>query len=430
MKIITCIEANIISTSPLHIGDDEGNILINNENNMAYLPATSIAGAFRSYLKSIGEKDNLLFGSHEKTQMSKIFISDAYATVKEYTRRDGLRIDGETGANIYGSKIEKLYLDEGLEFNLRFEINEDYHNDKDLKIMIYKALNGLNKSFIRFGGNKSSGLGIFEVQNVSEIEYKLSDLDDLSKYLKREEKVKVDITNKISTMDIDDEYVEFTMKGGLSTPLIIKAPKSFKRDKADDTSIKTGSEKYFIPGSSFKGIVRSRVETIANHFGSRDKALELFGQVKGNGKENVLSRIFVREAIIDNSEYLKEVEYNRIKTDKFTSGVRYGSLMQDIPVKGSTNFHIIYKKSGDEQYDNYAIGIIVLALRDLGTENISIGGNANIGRGRFKADILSIETGKEKIDIDFNNKTISNTEILIKYIKSVKGYSDEVINNG
>lgn len=424
MKTITYIEAKIISVSPLHIGDDEGNILIDNENNMAYLPATSIAGSFRSYLASIGENVNLLFGESEKSQISNIFIKDAFANIVGYDKRDGLKIDGETGSNVHGSKIERLYLSEGLEFNLNFKILLDSSNDKDLKPMIYKSLKALNKSLIRFGGHKSSGLGIFKVQSVMEWDYDLEDLDDLSKYLKGEEKEKLEIINKINEMDNQNQYVEFFMEGSLSTPLIIKAPKSFNPSKADDTSIKTSGGKYLIPGSSFKGILRSRVETIANHFGSLDKALELFGELN---KDNILSRVFVKESIIDNSEYLKEIEYNRIKTDKFTSGVKYGSLMQDIPIMGNSNFHIIYRKMGDKKIDDYAIGILSLALRDLGTENLTIGGNSSIGRGRFKADMLSIESGKEKIKIDFNDKTISNKDLLSNYIKSVKSFKNEVM---
>ena len=178
MKTIRFIEAKIVSISPLHIGDDEGNILIDNEDNMSYLPATSIAGSFRSYLNSIGENHNLLFGDSKKSEISKVFIKDAFANVVGYDKRDGLRIDGETGSNVHGSKIERLYLSEGLEFNLNFEIHIDESEDENLKLMIYKALKALDQSLIRFGGHKSSGLGVFKVKSAIEMEYNLENLDD------------------------------------------------------------------------------------------------------------------------------------------------------------------------------------------------------------------------------------------------------------
>lgn len=122
--------------------------------------------------------------------------------------------------------------------------------------------------------------------------------------------------------------------------------------------------------------------------------------------------------------------YNRIKLDKFTSGVKYGSLMEDEPVKGSTEFHILYRKTGDKAFDDFAIGIISLALRDLGTENLGLGGNANIGRGRFKGSSMTIKSGAERIHIDFENKRIDNEEVLSTYIAAVKKLSGEVMDNG
>src|SRR5690554_1231239 len=133
MKTITIIEAKIVSISPLYIGDDEGNVLIDRENNMAYLPATSIAGAFRAYLSSIGERVDLLFGEREDSQVSKIYISDCHGKVLGFERRDGVRIDGETGANKQGSKIQRLYLSEGVEFDLQFKIHMEDEGDKALK---------------------------------------------------------------------------------------------------------------------------------------------------------------------------------------------------------------------------------------------------------------------------------------------------------
>ncbi|MBC8587633.1 RAMP superfamily CRISPR-associated protein [Paratissierella segnis] len=422
--LITYIESSIISTSPLFIGDDEGNLLIDNERNMVYLPATSIAGAFRSYLQSIGEDESVLFGDSDKPQRINIYIQDSYADIKKFTRRVGLRIDYETGANVPGQKIERLYFDKGLEFKLRFKVESDNENNVEFKKMIYKGLKGLDDSIIRFGGYKSSGLGIFKVKNATEMTYNLSDLDELTSYLKEEDKEKIDIINEIDKMQNNVGYVKFRMSGNLSTPLIIKAPKSFYPSEADDSSLKNGGNEYLIPGSSFKGILRSRVETIANYFGSEDEAKMLFGGIERDGEDNVLSRIFVEESIVDNSKFLEEVRYNRIRLDKFTSGVRYGSLMQDIPVKGGTEFNIIYRKSGDKGIDNYAIGIIILALRDLGTENLSIGGSSSIGRGRFRADILEIEEGEDRIEIDFNNKITTNDSILLGYIRSVKNLSN------
>src|SRR5690554_1977304 len=158
------------------------------------------------------------------------------------------------------------------------------------------------------------------------MEYDFKDLNNLHKYLKRQEVNKKDIMAEINKDYNEIDYVEFTMEGQLTTPLLIKSPKSFDHNEADDISMKTSSGKYIIPGSSFKGVLRSRIESIANYFGILDKAQGLFGQVEREDKDHILSRVFVKEAEIDNSKYLESVEYNRIKLDKFTAGVKYGSL--------------------------------------------------------------------------------------------------------
>lgn len=205
------------------------------------------------------------------------------------------------------------------------------------------------------------------------------------------------------------------MTGSLATPLLIGAPESYDPDEPDNISISSG-KRYIIPGGSFKGILRSRVESIGNYFGTRQVASDMFGSGK-DGK--FMSRVLVEEAVVDTTTWM-ETYYNRIKIDRFTGGVRETGLMNDMPVQGPVEFKILYKTLGNKDLDSYAIGIISLALRDLGMENIPIGGGTSIGRGRYKADILEIDLGEEVIEVDFNNREISNRDKLDKYIGYVK----------
>jgi len=71
MNKIAMIHAKIRSISPLHIGDGEGEILLDNDSNTAYLPATSVAGSFRAYLRAEGEDDISLFGYQEEEKGGK-----------------------------------------------------------------------------------------------------------------------------------------------------------------------------------------------------------------------------------------------------------------------------------------------------------------------------------------------------------------------
>lgn len=430
---ISILKANIISVSPLFIGNDKQNPLMDDDGQMAFLPATSIAGAFRAYLKNIGKNYKKLFGTQEEKDsiISSVYIKDSFAEINNFDRRDGVKIDNEFGSNVDEQKIERTFLGQGLEFELTFEIHSKNEDTEELKDMLYFCLKALDEGIIRFGGNKSNGLGIFELVEAKEIDLNLlNNPDNLIKYLNNDYNNSIDVKKNIDKIILCNDFVEFNMEGKLTTPLMIKAPKTFDSKDVDDQSFKLGDE-YLIPGSSFKGVLRSRVERIGNYFDSSKLAKEMFGSInkeenksKKGDKGNILSRVFVKESVIDSTE-LKEKIYNRIKIDRFTGGVRTGALMNDKPVKGQTQFNLIYRKKGEKDFDNYAIGILTLALRDLGTENLPLGGSNNIGRGRFKADTMYVYDEGNVISIDFNKKTISNKERLNTYIRAVKAFKRE-----
>lgn len=444
------IKAGIKSLSPLFIEDGAGNFLIDEESGMAYLPATSIVGSFRAYLKSIGEDYTTLFGeqNENKSVMSSVYVSDSFSRVRATERRIGVKINAISGSNDHGAKIERFYLSPGLTFDLEFEIHsDDVKIGTEHKKMIYKCFKALNESYIRFGGNKSSGLGNFELENIKEIEFDLSKKEEWLRYLMKEYSSiynkNNEIMDRIEQIKLEESFVKFTISGRFTSPLLIKEPESFEANGEDYKSIKSG-DNYIVPGSSFKGILRSRIEKVANYFGSIDEAKEIFGTIKleekdedakskkSKDKKNMLSRVFVKESVIELAPEDNELAttYNRIKIDRFTGGVRKTALMSDTPVKGNSQFEVIYKKQNNKMKDNYAIGIIALALRDLGTENLALGGCSSIGRGRFKASTMCITQGEAIIDISFDNKIVSDYEKLNMYVAAVKDFKIQEVDNG
>lgn len=443
MNIVTVLNVEIVSQSPIFIGDGLDLFLIDDETGKAYLPATSIAGSFRAYLKSIGENCNELFGEQSqkgKPFMSKVFISDAFADINDIDRRTGLRIDPERGSNVDGSKISRCYLSPGLKFDLMFEIYSD-NAEKNSRLleMLYKCLKALEKGYIRFGSNKSNGLGMFKISNPKETIFDLKDKVKWFEFLNNDYSQFTDIYDRIKEMPMDTGYVAFNVEGEFSTPVLIKSPESAEDKGVDYKSIKSGN-KYIVPGSSFKGVLRSRIEKVANYFGSTNEAKALFGDYvscyrketnerndkdkkKNKDNKNTLSRVFVSEAELSIDTKYQNKRYNRIRIDRFTGGVSKTALMSDIPIQGRTNFKVIFRKQQDKEKDDYAIGIIALALRDLGTENLVVGGGNGIGRGRFKANKMYIDDGNSVIEVDFNSKAVLKGEKLLdEYVSAVKSF--------
>lgn len=118
---------------------------------------------------------------------------------------------------------------------------------------------------------------------------------------------------------------------------------------------------------------------------------------------------------------------NRIAIDRFTGGAYQGALFNEQPVfpKESTRVVLNMKLHKPE---NYEIGLLLLLLKDLWTNDLPIGGTSSIGRGRLKGieatltqynkgqsePIGSIRQNGEKLEIS-NAKTLKNfVDCLIK----------------
>lgn len=400
--------------------------MVLDEGGRAYIPATTIAGAFRGYLKSVeGEASDLFGAGGENSSQSSVYVKDSYAKTRGIERRDGVRIDKRTGSAEKESKVDRIYLKKGLEFSLEFKIEDKTSEIEIKKEKLYRCLRALDSSFIRFGGNKSNGLGIFKVKQIQVLDFDFNNRKEWIDYIKKDYSKALDMTDKILVEEEkNNKFIEFNLKGNLTTPLLIGACESYDSDKVDKSSMKSGEE-YIIAGSSFKGIIRSRIETISNYFNNSKIAREIFGDQKLSGKDktNVLSHIFVNESVIDNSGFEMK-KYNRIKIDMFTGGVRKSALMDEEPVQGSIDFKLIYRLKDDKAKDNYAIGVIMLALRDLATENLSLGSGYSIGRGMYRGDSLTMSSENGDIVIDFNKKSISDEAKINKYISSVKTFKE------
>lgn len=405
---ICLLKLSMTSISPLSLFDGD-DVLIDGKK--AYLSGTSIAGGLRSYLESMGKETENLFGGHtsKDKKQSKIYFYDSYADVKEIERRVEIGVDDRLGSTIDGSKREEEYYSRGLEFELTIKIDD--YEEGDMKLLI-ESLKALDRGIIRLGGNKSNGLGKFRIDRLERDIYDLSNIDDLTRYLRRDfqaEDIKEDLLGDL----LDEGYCSFRLEGGLTSPLLISGVQSYDVDSVDYESIRSGGE-YIVPGSSFKGVLKSRMKQIENYLGEKKLVNEVFGSSK-DGKSNEISKIFVDENIIYNTR--ERVDHSRIKIDKFTGGTLTGSLHDDRPVKGDIDFNLIYKTQNNED-DNYIIKLILLALRDLAMEDLVIGSGTSIGRGRYKGKKLTINYANETIEVDFSNKKIENKELLDRIILS------------
>ena len=141
-KLITSIlyKVNAVTVSPLSIKDGEDGLKVNESTGKAYIPGSSIAGAFRNYYENYICRDcnndsNALFGGSD-TGMSKVVCYDAFplgdANKEMISSRPGIRIDREALSAVTGSKFKRTFLNEGIQFVFVFELN-NYNEDDDFK---------------------------------------------------------------------------------------------------------------------------------------------------------------------------------------------------------------------------------------------------------------------------------------------------------
>lgn len=440
-RYISSYLINIKNESPMNIAGSDNMPLINEDEQKVYIPGTTLAGAFRAYLK---DKDLVeeMFGNQsdksseaDKNSQSKIFIYDSFANLKQSESRPAVKIDYSTGTNTNkmskdsGNKFERYFVGAGHEFEVRIEI---YANDneelKKYEKELYKCIAAIDNGDIRIGSYKSIGAGVCKViEPIKKKEFNLNSKEELFRYLK-DGIVDDNKYENLYLADIKTEYdsedITFILKGELRTPLLIKGYSSLNSRNIESEQMVNAAGDFIIPGSSLKGVIRNEVINILMYFDKEKYIEDIFGtnevDIKKKDDEKKASRITTYDCIIDNP---KVITYNKIKVDRFTGGVRKGALTSDKPVKGDVTLEAKYKLAyNDDSSENYdlnksAIASIALVFRDICIGNVPLGGGNSIGRGRIEGKELIIKQG---------NKVIFEGDIIKNNIK--ENILDEYIN--
>lgn len=417
-RFIRNLVIEIENISPLHIGAGYGEILIDKESNKAYIPGTTIAGAFKAYLNSNNyDNVNKLFGIGNN--MSSVFVYDSFASLIGMELRPSVKINKKLGSAEINAKFERNYIANGHKFTLEIEVfsNEKEENE-EFKQAIYSCISALNRGDITLGSFKSSGSGLFKINKIEESVVDLENSRDLFSYLKNEANyytVNIESINKNSLYEND---VTFTLSGIIDTPLLIKGVDQMDSDTVDGEQFKNSEGEYIIPGASLKGIIRNQAEKILSYHNKNNLSKFIFGSENNN--EKIASNFIAFDSIIECNNEFNNAIYNRIKIDKFTGGVMKGALMNEKPVMGKVNLNGKLKLKDDSKINENAIATIALTFRDIALGNLSLGSGYNIGRGRIKGENLVITKGNTVIyEYNFKNKELK-CDKLEEYFRSLK----------
>lgn len=444
-KII--FRSELSNKTPLIIGSGESGIDVDSEvlkdsNDKPFIPATSFVGKLRAELVNEGVSNNLIekfFGNSkgDKSSQGIAKFSDIYCisdTTNIFSVRDGIKIDSEKGITQETGKYNYEVTDTGSRFILTI-VADITDNSEEMKNFLFTLKSILSENNLSLGAKTSAGFGKMTFSNSKFYHLDLSNSKHLIAWLKYDfsdswfEQFK-----HLSKSTIDGAVLlktkykrkfEINADFHIKSSLIIKDYNS--NSQSDAVSIKNDN-KFVIPGSSLKGVIRSRSERIINtlNLNSSNILENLFGQ-KSDPKTNSGSKgkIVIQEAEVNN--VIAELQ-NRIKIDRFTSGTIEGALFNSSPLwsdKNSTNLKLEIKITDPKEYE---IGLILLVLKDLWLGDLAIGGEKNIGRGVLQGLKAEIKDNDKifKLNSEFNADNEISKQALQDYVTDLINLGDRV----
>lgn len=214
----------------------------------------------------------------------------------------------------------------------------------------------------------------------------------------------------------------------------------------DAPFIKNRSGEYYIPGSSFKGYLRSKVEgfLVGEPFGlhlngdilNEADVLAIFGYTKLEKEkdekikqrlkkllgdiDNFKSKIYIPDLIISSENKVKKSTRDGIRISRETGAVvKSAKFNYDILEKDTTfEFEMIL-----ENIEDYQIELIMLGLRDIMSEDL-FGGKLSSGIGKCKLKLtecnyIDVDDKKALEKYIFDNKLQKKNIEELKKIKKI-----------
>ncbi len=430
-KVVKKIVFNVpIETkSPLRIssGIDDGItdiLVLKDKNNRAFIPGTSIAGVLRSkisdvYNERVAQK---LFGSvdDENSNQSMINISDIKLDNTKIVNRDGIKINYFSGVSEKGAKYDFEAIDRGatgillIEITVRrFDLDDRYipnisyldnHKKQPFAVAgdvygeLAATLADILTTGINIGALTTKGFG--RIKSVKPAEFytfdfnKEADANAWFAYLDGKYPQKATYTGS-ETMEVmaKNDFI-MQMDFALKNAMIIRDYDSDLDKDADGNKIaavqmKSGKD-YVIPGTSIKGVLKSRAYRILMLLKNNDENAvnifldELMGkEADKTGKDDAgqKSNLYVDEVYLK-AEKLHSMKQSRNRIDRFTGGTIDSALFTDIPIwQTDKSVPTVSMKIRVKNCKSSQAGLMLLLLKDLWLGNLNIGGNKAIGRG-------------------------------------------------
>lgn len=462
------VSGQLIAQTPLHVGGIGGNSQIDlplavNGQGQYYIPGTSLAGAFRSWIEDT-QKANSVWGYQQEKDAeghaSFILVEDAPIQGINAEIRDGVGINREWGTAAEKAKYDRAILPKGckIPLNMTLEVPvESSEEAEKYKNSFASLIKALEKGEIRLGAAKTRGLGKVQLFNCNIRESKLNQRDGILKALQgKDEIINPAIFLQSSIITYQRKKLTFEINWQPQSPLMVKAEgNGIAVDILPLVSAIDRSLTFVLPGSSIKGAFRFQAERIIRTvcpslinrnvdfldqievplvnelFGTRAKAKKetkkgigslfiddcyanipitpsAWGNIEAATNENDL-----REAL--NNANLQNVQQAfHVAVDRWTGGAADGMLYSNLELMKINWKPICLTLDIDRLSNNklFAISLLLLCLRDLVDGRIPLGYGTNRGMGSIKVNSIVIKGDNLESDLEkFTNVTLENGSI-------------------
>jgi CRISPR/Cas system CMR subunit Cmr4 (Cas7 group RAMP superfamily) len=374
----------------------------------------------RSYLDD--EMADKLFGDMSIENSSTVTVSDAVFKEYKNTIRPRLKMNSATGTGEDKLKFDLACIDAGavMEFELLLKTNGQ---NKAYEDAIVDILSAMDSGVITLGGQRSNGFG--EVK----LTVKSHSFDMNTEQGRMDWISNAECTDDVTLHDVNKACTVFTLTvkcdsfivkdGGFTAKENQKARKDEKKnkDKYVTTAMKSGG-KYVLPASSLKGVLRNRVQMIAEYKGVPNTANNLFGRTPESGKkgdQGDAGKVRVREFSVKTEE---AHDVSRTRIDRFTGGVMDKSLFTEETLADTVTITV---EAATE--DKTCLAVLFYAMRDLALGLYGFGGEGSVGRGYLSDGAkLNVKAGNSECTFTFTEGKTSadnTTDFVVGWLREL-----------
>ena len=236
--------------------------------------------------------------------------------------------------------------------------------------------------------------------------------DDRKLWLDEEsldEKIYNDITNELNSETKIVTAYKVVISGQTEGAILVKGigASSFGKDAPDAENIKNAKDEYIVPGSSYRGAIKSQMEKIAAYIDKKSVIDKSFGFVGKKQNDSAAGNLIFNDGIIQASEQDTDVLRHRIHIDKFTGGVMHGGLFSEKNASGKIELEIDVL---DKNNPKATLGLLMMALRDLSIKTINLGSGYATGKGFIDVNLIEITSASGNVKIIFEEGNVDMTD--------------------